>query len=66
MKGARGEPGESIAIPTVAVSPTEMTVNESKAASFQCSVSDNHKAVSTRIKLEGNLEKNCQQPQMGS
>ena len=58
MKGAKGEPGESIAAPTVAVSPaTKMTVNESKTASFQCSVSGNPKPVSTWIKLEGKSEK---------
>ena len=47
MKGAKGEPGESIAAPTVAVSPAKMTVNESKTASFQCSVSGNPKPVAT-------------------
>ncbi|XP_067017562.1 roundabout homolog 3-like isoform X2 [Acropora muricata] len=58
MKGAKGEPGESIAAPTVAVSPAKMTVNESKTASFQCSVSGNPKPVSTWSKLEGKSEKN--------
>ena len=57
MKGAKGEPGESIAAPTVAVSPAKMTVNESKTASFQCSVSGNPKPVSTWSKLEGKTEK---------
>ena len=52
-KGAKGEPGESIAAPTVAVWPPEMKVNESKIASFQCSVSNNPKPVSTWSKLEG-------------
>ena len=58
MRGAKGEPGESIASPTVAVSPAKMTVNESKTASFQCSVSGNPKPVSTWSKLEGKSEKN--------
>ena len=58
MKGAKGEPGESIAAPTVAVSPAKMTVNESKTASFQCSVSGNPKPVATWSKLEGKSEKN--------
>ena len=58
MKGAKGEPGESIAAPTVAVSPAKMTVNESKTASFQCSVSGNPKPESTWSKLEGKSEKN--------
>ncbi|XP_067017628.1 uncharacterized protein [Acropora muricata] len=57
MKGAKGEPGESIAAPTVAVSPAKMTVNESKTASFQCSVSGNPKPVLTWSKLEGKSEK---------
>ena len=35
-----------------------MTVNESITASFQCSVSDNPKPVSTWSKLEGKSEKN--------
>ena len=57
MKGAKGEPGESLGAPTVAVSPAKMTVNESKTASFQCSVSGNPKPVSTWSKLEGKSEK---------
>ena len=58
MKGAKGEPGESISAPSVAVSPSKMTVNESKTASFQCSVSGKPKPVSTWSKLEGKSEKN--------
>ncbi|XP_044167035.1 uncharacterized protein LOC114949488 isoform X1 [Acropora millepora] len=57
MKGAKGEPGESIAAPTVVASPAKMTVNESKTASFQCSVSGNPKPVSTWSKLEQKAEK---------
>ena len=57
MKGANGEPGESIAAPTVDVWPPQMSVNESKTASFQFSVSGNPKLVSTWSKLEGNSEK---------
>ena len=41
MPGAKGEPGEPISAPTVAVSPSKVTVNESGSASFQCSVSGN-------------------------
>ena len=41
MPGAKGEPGESISAPAVAVSPARLTVNEGGAASFQCSVSGN-------------------------
>ena len=41
MPGTKGEPGESISAPVVAVSPSNLTVNESGIASFQCSVSGN-------------------------
>ena len=41
MPGTKGEPGESISAPVVAVSPKNLTVNESGTASFQCSVSGN-------------------------
>ena len=41
MPEPKGEPGESISAPVVAVSPTNLTVNESGTASFQCSVSGN-------------------------
>ena len=37
MPGAKGEPGESISAPAVAVSPAKLTVNERSSASFQCS-----------------------------
>jgi len=45
IPGAKGEPGESISSPTVAVSPTKLTVNESGSASFQCSASGNPQPV---------------------
>ena len=38
MPGAKGEPGESISAPVVAVSPAKLTVNERSSASIQCSV----------------------------
>ena len=38
MPGAKGERGESISAPAVAVSPAKLTVNERSSASFQCSV----------------------------
>ena len=41
MPGVKGEPGESISAPVVAVSPKTLTVNEGGSASFQCSVSGN-------------------------
>ena len=56
IPGAKGEPGESIAPPTVDVSPAKMTVNETKTASFQCSVSGNPKPSITWSKLDGKSE----------
>ena len=56
IPGAKGEPGESIAPPTIAVSPAKMTVNETKTASFRCSVSGNPKPSITWSKLEGKSE----------
>ena len=41
MPGTKGEPGKSISAPAVAVSPSNLTANESGTASFQCSVSGN-------------------------
>ena len=41
MPGAKGEPGESISAPTVAVSPAKLTVNEGGSASFRCSATGN-------------------------
>ena len=41
MPEAKGEPGESISAPVVAVSPKTLTVNQGGSASFQCSVSGN-------------------------
>ena len=41
IPGAKGEPGESISAPTVAFSPTKLTVNEGGTASFQCLVTGN-------------------------
>ena len=41
MPGAKGEPGESISAPVVAVSPKTLTVNEGGSVSFHCSVSGN-------------------------
>ena len=45
MPGAKGEPGESISSPVVAVSPKILTVNEGGSASFKCSVKGNPKPV---------------------
>ena len=41
MPGPKGDPGESLSSPDVIVSPQSLTVNESEAASLQCSASGN-------------------------
>ena len=45
IPGAKGEPDEPISAPTVAVSPTKLSVNEGRSASFQCSVTGNPEPV---------------------
>ena len=52
MNEPKGEPGETVAALTVVVWPPKITVNESKTASFQCSVRGNPKPVSTWSKLK--------------
>ena len=56
IPGTKGEPGESISAPTVAVSPTKLTVNEGVSASFQCSVSGNPKPAVVWSKLNSQSE----------
>ena len=56
MPGAKGEPGESISAPTVAVSPTKLTVNEGGSASFQCSASGNPESAVVWSKLNSQSE----------
>ena len=41
MPGPKGDPGESLSSPDVIVAPSLITVNESEAASMQCSASGN-------------------------
>ena len=41
IPGAKGEPGESISGPTIAISPVNQTVKENQSVVFQCSVSGN-------------------------
>ena len=55
--GAKGEPGELISAPTVAVSPTKLTVNEGGSASFQCSASGNPDPAVVWSKLNSQSEK---------
>ena len=56
MPGAKGEPGESISAPTVAVSPTKLTVNEGGSALFQCLVSGNPEPAVVWSKLNSQSE----------
>ena len=51
LPGSKGEPGESISVPTVAVSPARLTANETRSASFQCSVNGNPKPTVVWSKL---------------
>ena len=55
MPGAKGEPGESISAPTLAVSPAKMTVNESGTASFQCPATGNPEPAVEWSKLNSQL-----------
>jgi len=56
MPGAKGETGESISAPTVAVSPAKMTVNETGSASLQCSATGNPKPTTVWSKLKNQSE----------
>ena len=58
MPGAKGEPCKSISGPTVAVSPTNLTVNEGGSASFQCSASGNPELAVVWSKLNSQSETN--------
>ena len=51
LPGSKGEPGESISVPAVAVSPARLTANETRSASFQCSVNGNPKPTVVWSKL---------------
>ncbi|KAM7452274.1 hypothetical protein ABFA07_000445 [Porites harrisoni] len=51
LPGSKGEPGESISVPTAAVSPARLTANETRSASFQCSVNGNPKPTVVWSKL---------------
>ena len=56
LPGAKGEPGESISAPTVAVSPTKVTVNQGGSASFQCSANGNPEPAVVWSKLNSQSE----------
>ena len=56
MPGTKGEPGESISVPDVEVSPVLKAVNETGSAVFQCSASGNPKPMIVWSKLENGTE----------
>jgi len=56
IPGIKGEPGQSISIPKVTISPaSQLTVNDSNPAVFLCSVSGNPAANVTWTKVNGSL-----------
>ena len=58
LPGSKGEPSESISVPTVAVSPARLTANETRSASFQCSVNGNPKPTVVWSKLNSQTKIN--------
>lgn len=61
--GPKGEPGESISVPQVTVSPSSMTVTENQSATFLCSASGNPKPKVLWSKMNGSqlVNRNGQQ-----
>ena len=55
MPGPKGDPGESLASPDVIVAPSSLTVNESEAASMQCSATGNPEPAIVWSRLNGSL-----------
>ena len=55
MPGPKGDPGESLSSPDVIVSPQSLTVNESEAASLQCSASGNPSPKVVWSRVNGSL-----------
>ena len=58
LPGSKGEPGESISVLTVAVSSAKLTANETRSASFQCSVNGNPKPTVVWSKLNSQTKIN--------
>ena len=59
--GPKGEPGESISVPEVTVSPASVTVTENQTAAFYCSVRGNPKPRVTWSKVNGSKMLNGRQ-----
>ena len=55
MRGLKGDPGKSISIPEVIVSPDTQTVSENQTATFYCSASGNPQPTVTWTKVKGSL-----------
>ena len=55
MPGPKGDPGESLSSPDVIVAPPSLTVNESEAASMQCSASGNPAPAMVWTRVNGSL-----------
>ena len=59
IPGIKGQPGESISLPKVTISPSsQLTVNDSNPSVFLCSVSGNPAANATWTKVNGSLPTN--------
>ena len=57
MPGFKGDPGESLSSPNVVVNSPSLTVNETEAASLQCSAGGNPEPVMVWSKVSGSLPK---------
>ena len=56
MTGLKGDPGESISLPQVIISPNTQTVTENQTATFYCSASGNPKPTVSWSKVNSSLK----------